>query len=101
MPPRNGFFLSSIQGVFEKYPTLFNNGTDEQGDDEPNRYRNDNGFVSSFGWLCTAKQIADFLNVKLDDVWEIKMVEGFNYQLYLNAKAHYDKEQIKNYKNAQ
>lgn len=95
----SGFFLSSLQGVFEKYPTLFSGGIEDEGDGEPERYRNSSGFNENYGWLCTAKQIADFLNIKLDDVWEISMLESFNYRLYLNAKAQFDEEQIKKIKN--
>ena len=81
--------------MLEKYPALFGERTDGEGDDDRASHRGDGSFADDYGWLWAAKEVADFMNIKLSDVWDVNMLEVFNYRMYLKAKANFDRRQLK------
>ena len=90
------FFLESLQRVLEGFPRLFNERISAEGGEEGRSDRDGGGFIGSYGWLYSAKELSDFMNISLTDVWEINIYEALNYTQYLNDKAMYDRLKLKN-----
>lgn len=52
-------------------------------------------FSKRYGWLYTTKEIADLKGIPMDQVFEMSITEAFNMMSYLKAKAHMEKEVLK------
>ena len=68
------FFLQAIREVDSRYSGLFGK---EEGIDEGDEVET-NGFIESFGWVYSAKQVAKHNGIKLNEAWDLSYVEFLN-----------------------
>jgi hypothetical protein len=54
--------------------------------------------MRDFGWQYSTKIVADHENIKVDDAYELIIIQYLNTLSYLKAKADYDKEQYRKLK---
>lgn len=52
--------------------------------------------MQQFGWQYTAKQIADWHNITVTEVYDMPTLEAVNTMSYLKGKASFDKEIARN-----
>jgi hypothetical protein len=67
--------LSIIQRINKQYHNLLNG---ESGDGEEG-----SGFMERWGWVFSTKQVADFQNIKVNDAYDLRVVEYLNTLAYL------------------
>lgn len=53
-------------------------------------------FIETFGWFYVGEQFKEYFGIKLDDVFELPILEAFSALNYLKAKQGYEKQMIKN-----
>ena len=72
---------------------LFGKRDDDAGADEGTGRPGGSNFMRDFGWQYSTKVVADHENIKLDEAYELNVIQYLNTLSYLKAKADYDKEQ--------
>ena len=82
------FFLQAIREVDSRYGGLFGK---EEGIDEGDETET-NGFIESFGWVYSAKQVAKHNGIKLNEAWDLSYVEFLNSLAYIKSENEYMKE---------
>ena len=83
------FFLQIIHSLNEKFPSLFENDADEQGDEQRTGRGAAERFAASFGWNSCSEQVAEYERIKLDDVWALPVIQFLNDLVYLKEKKKY------------
>ncbi len=81
--------LDAFEKFNKKYEWLFGVGTENaaQVDNDP--------FNRRWGWMFSARVIAQDLGIKLDQAFNLPVVEAFNSLAYLKAKAIHDEKLLK------
>lgn len=85
-------FIESFRQLIESYSGLFE--IEEDIEDKPKR-RSQHIFPERYGWMFSAKEVADYEGVKLNDAYEINIIQALNTMSYLKSKASYEKWQSK------
>lgn len=88
------FFLQALHKFIKSYKGLFGDRDDEEGSDEGSSGEAVDAFVRRYGWIYSAREIATFEGISLDQCWELPIVQAFNDMAYLKEKARHDKELI-------
>jgi hypothetical protein len=88
-------FLESFQKLIDGYSGLFDK--DEVIDeDEPLKPEEDkHPFLTQYGWLYSARQVAKDLGLKLDDAFKLPILEALNTLAYLKSEQSYIKHMSK------
>ena len=91
-----GKFLEQFKAFNDKYKGLF--GVSEEGEiqDKPD----DNDFNNRYGWIYSAKKVAEFEGITLEKAFDLPVIQSFNYLAYLKALGQYEEELAKRQKNA-
>jgi hypothetical protein len=55
--------------------------------------------MEKFGWIYQATIVAEHEKIKLDEVYELPIIQFLNDLSYLKAKNAYDNEQLKQIRN--
>jgi hypothetical protein len=77
-------YVESLNKLIKSYSGLF--GTNEETQSEKPHQ-----FIDRYGWLYSAKQIADYEAIPLDKVYDLPVIQALNDLSYLKAKQAYDK----------
>ncbi len=52
-------------------------------------------FASNWGWVFNAKQVSEFENIPLDQVYDLSVIQFLNDLSYLKSKKQLDEHQYK------
>jgi hypothetical protein len=81
-------FLEVIKKLSDEYGGLFGIEDMEQEDLKPLS----NGFNEQYGWIYSAKKVAEFEGIKLDEAYDLPIIQAFNDLSYLKAHQEYESE---------
>ena len=79
-------YIESLNKLIRSYSGLF--GLGEVQDEEEEK---PHPFVEKYGWLFSAKQVADYEGIPLDKVYDLPVIQALNDLSYLKAKQNFDK----------
>lgn len=87
-------FLDSFKQLIESYSGLFDK--EEEMEDEPLRPAEDiHPFIAQYGWLYSARQVAKDQGIKLNEAFEMPILEALNTLAYLKSEQSYIKKMSK------
>lgn len=81
-------FLEVIKKLSEEYQGLFGIEDVEQEEFKPLT----NGFNEQYGWIYSAQKIAKFERIKLDEAYDLPIIQAFNDLAFLKAHQEYEAE---------
>lgn len=81
-------FLEIIKKLSDDYKGLFGIEDMEEEDLKPLS----NSFNDQFGWIYSAKKIAEFEGITLDQAFDLPIIQAFNDLSYLKAHQEYESE---------
>ena len=93
------FFLQNLQRFCYRYPTLFGKGDAEEREDEGGSSNFSDGFNENFGWIYNTTRVAELKRIPLSEAEDLKLVEFFNYLVYIKEKDKHDALNLKNARN--
>ena len=88
-------FVDSLNKLIESYKGLF--GTDDEPEEDEDEIRPMrkgpavHPFIEQYGWIYSATEIAQHEGLKLDEVYELPVIQALNDLAYLKAKQQYNK----------
>lgn len=81
-------FIESFKDLIESYAGLF----EQEEVEEPKKKH---VFPERYGWMYSTKEVADYEGIKLNDAYDINIIQALNAMSYLKSKASYEKWQSK------
>lgn len=81
--------MRSIQRVNESFSALFGKSDGEEGGSESDSSE----FDRTYGWIYNATMVAELERIKLDDAWELPVLQFLNDLSYLKIKRKIDADQ--------
>jgi hypothetical protein len=79
-------FVKSLNELIRSYKGLFEiQDNQEEEQDKPHP------FLEQYGWLYSAKQIAEYEGIPLEQAYNLPVIQALNGLSYLKGKAMYDK----------
>jgi hypothetical protein len=87
LPPVSTF-IQSFMDLLKKYEWLLKD--DNITDKQDKKANINHPFIINFGWVFSAKQVAEHLGLKLNDAFDINIIEALNTLVYLKSKAQYE-----------
>jgi len=87
--------LQTLQKFNRSYSALFDPADDEEGSDIEPGEKADDGFHRRFGWIYQTELVAELERIKLDDVYDLGIVNVLNDLVYLKAKKAHEAEMMK------
>jgi hypothetical protein len=81
-------FLEVIKKLSDEYSGLF--GIEDMEQDELKPLTT--GFNEQYGWIYSAKKVAEFEGIKLDEAYDLPIIQAFNDLSYLKAHQEYESE---------
>lgn len=76
-------FLQSYFDLTLQYAGLFeSNSSEEEGEEA-------HPFITNFGWMFTAKEVANYLGVTVNEAYKINIIEALNVMAYLKTHNEY------------
>ena len=81
-------FIEVIKKLSDEYSGLF--GIEEMEEEELKPLTN--GFNEQYGWIYSAKKVAEFEGIKLDEAYDLPIIQAFNDLSYLKAHQEYESE---------
>jgi hypothetical protein len=81
-------FIEVIKKLSDEYGGLF--GIEEMEEEELKPLTN--GFNEQYGWIYSAKKVAEFEGIKLDEAYDLPIIQAFNDLSYLKAHQEYESE---------
>ena len=83
-------FLLSFTSLLNSYSGLFE--TEERSDEEEEaKVEKPHPFIEQYGWIYSAKQIAEHEGITLDKAFELPVLQAFNTLAYLKSYQSYQK----------
>lgn len=83
-------FLLSFAELLSSYKGLFE--TEEQNDEEGEaKLEKPHPFIDQYGWIYSAKQVAEHEGITVDQVFELPVLQAFNTLSYLKSYQSYQK----------
>ena len=83
-------FLLSFAQLLNSYSGLFE--TEERSDEEEEaKVEKPHPFIEQYGWIYSAKQIAEHEGITLDKAFELPILQAFNTLAYLKSYQSYQK----------
>lgn len=87
--------LDSYAGLFEK-PELRGDETDEQIEAmEKEKALEVHPFIDQYGWIYSAKKVAEYEGITLEQAYNLPVVQAFNDLAYLKSEQDYLKQMNK------
>lgn len=86
-----GKFMESFDALVKSYAGLFELNTpvvDEDGD-KPMKEQH-HAFLDQYGWIFSATKVADHEGIKLEDAFNLPVVQALNDMSYLKSKQKYE-----------
>jgi hypothetical protein len=91
-------FIESLQGFMKLYKGLFeiedNNDEDFNEFDKKEKLKS-HPFVERYGWIFSAKQVADHNCISLNEAYELPVIQALNDLSYLKSKQDYETKMSK------
>lgn len=87
-------FIDSLNELVASYKGLFENDEAEEEEEQvrPMRKGPDvHPFIEQYGWIYSATEIAAHEGIKLDEVYELPVIQALNDLSYLKSKQQYNK----------
>ena len=84
-------FYISFAAFVDSYKGLFEAETIEDEGEIIAKPEKPNPFIDQYGWIYSAKQVADHEGVTLDEAFDLPVVQAFNDLAYLKAFQSYQK----------
>ena len=78
-------YIESLNKLIKSYSGLFGLGERNEEEEKPHP------FIEKYGWLFSAKQVADYEGIPLDKVYDLPVIQALNDLSYLKAKQNFDK----------
>ena len=79
-------FLVSFSELIQSYKGLFEV---EESEDEEANYEKPHPFIEQYGWIYSAKQVANYEGISLDEAFELPILQAFNDLSYLKSEQSY------------
>lgn len=92
-----GKFLEAFKEFNDKYKGLF--GISEDDETEQDKTASD-AFNDRYGWIYSAKKVAEFEGITLEKAFDLPVIQAFNDLAYLKALSQYEMELQKRQKDA-
>ena len=81
-------FLQSFADLLQSYKGLFE--SDEIPEDEA-KMEKPHPFIEQYGWIYSAREVAQYEGIKLDDAYNLSIIQAFNALAYLKSEQSYQK----------
>lgn len=78
-------YVESLNNLIKSYSGLFGLLDQQEETEKPH------AFIEKYGWLFSAKQVADYEGIPLDKVYDLPVIQALNDLSYLKAKQNFDK----------
>jgi hypothetical protein len=89
-------FLEQFKEFNDKYKGLF--GVSEDGEQEDKADNDD--FNNRYGWIYSAKKVAEFEGITLEKAFDLPVIQSFNDLAYLKSLSQYESELAKRQRDA-
>ena len=87
--PKVNEFVLSMNSLIKSYSGLFE--IDDEEEAEERQPENVHPFLQQYSWLFSAKELADYNRISLNESYDLPILEAFNGLAYLKSKAAYEK----------
>lgn len=84
-------FTDSLNNLIASYPGLFPPPPKPRPGEELPKEEKPHPFLEQYGWIFSATQVADHEKIKLDDAYELPIMQALNDLAYLKGKQEYDR----------
>jgi hypothetical protein len=84
--PAVEIFIKSFKALIASYKGLFGEPLPEGEESEKPHV-----FIDQYGWIFSAKQVADHNGITIDQAYELPVIHALNDMSYLKSKQQYDK----------
>ena len=84
-------FIDSFNTLLYSYRGLFEIDEEQQEEIIEKPIKKAHPFVETYGWIYSAKQVADFENIPLDKAYDMPIIQALNTLSLLKSKADYEK----------
>ena len=74
---------------------MFNGGDELEETGQKKSATIEESFASNWGWVFNAKQVSEFENIPLDQVYDLSVIQFLNDLSYLKSKKQLDEHQYK------
>lgn len=81
-------FVQSFHDLISSYKGLF-------GDQDQNDTDKPHVFIEQYGWIFSAKQVAEHEGINLDQAFDLPIIQALNDLAYLKSKQAYDRYLMK------
>jgi hypothetical protein len=81
-------FLQSFAELLQSYKGLFE--SDEVVEDD-GKMEKPHPFIEQYGWIYSAREVAQYEGIKLDDAYDLPIIQAFNALAYLKSEQSYQK----------
>lgn len=81
-------FLQSFADLLQSYKGLFE--SDEIIEDD-GKMEKPHPFIEQYGWIYSAREVAQYEGIKLDDAYNLPIIQAFNALAYLKSEQSYQK----------
>lgn len=82
-------FIKSFEDLIACYSGLFPKSEEGEEEEKPHQ------FILQFGWIFSAKQVAEHEGITLDQAFSLPIIQALNVLAYLKSKQSFDKWQSK------
>jgi hypothetical protein len=82
-------FLLSFSNLIKSYKGLFE--VEQVEEEEEGKMEKPHSFIEQYGWIYSAKQIAEHEGISLDKAFELPILQAFNTLAYLKSFQSYQK----------
>ena len=93
-------YVEEFKKFNDSYKGLFGLDDEDEIDEiddvvEFERSLNKDDFNSRYGWIYSTKKVAEFAGIKVEEAYDLPVIQAFNYLSYLKAYNEWEKEQHK------
>jgi hypothetical protein len=91
-------FIESYAKLLNEYEWLFKSDEDFEGETEAERLRRlrkTHPFLKQWGWIFSAKEVAQHNGIKLDEAYNLPIIKALNDMCYLKSLSKYNEWQSK------
>ena len=81
-------FLQSFADLLASYKGLFE--SDEVVEDD-GKMEKPHPFIEQYGWIYSAREVAQYEGIKLDEAYDLPIIQAFNALAYLKSEQSYQK----------
>jgi hypothetical protein len=81
-------FLQSFAELLQGYKGLFES---DEVVEEDGKMEKPHSFIEQYGWIYSAKQVAQFEGITLDMAFDLPILQAFNALAYLKSEQSYQK----------